>query len=355
MKSQVNKVVDTLPFDQYSRQKIVNYLIDIGIKTNFQRTKLKIIDLGGHKGQTTAFQANDSVTILDVFDEDYEGYVKGDATNMTFQDESFDIACSFDVFEHIPREKRQCFINEALRVSKYGVFIAMPIDTRKKVSAAEKLLNNFHKMMFNSDHPWLKEHIDYKIPTESEILNLIKNTESDCVSVYSNQIGDWQLMQMLIFAGARNPMVTRELDEINAWYNSHTINLDSTLDIGYRGIFFITKDKKALKGVSAAISDMRSGSSKSADMISINSQTFVRFSEAFAHISKEFTDLYTKHEFVLQKKSVLISENESLKQQIEMLQKHNNDLNNLLEIIQHSASWKVTKPIRIAKKLIKNK
>ena len=141
------KLENTLPFDQYSRQYIVSSLIDKSIRPLSGKKRLNIIDLGGHKGKTVDFQPNDKVTILDVFDENYKNYIKGDATKTSFNDELFDVACSFDVFEHIPRKKRQAFLSEALRISKYGVFLTIPIDKDHKVSSAENMLNNFYKTL----------------------------------------------------------------------------------------------------------------------------------------------------------------------------------------------------------------
>jgi hypothetical protein len=91
-----------LPFDQYSRQYTVTELINAGLRNRGEH--LSVVDLGGHKGKTQDFLPKDTVTILDVFEETYPGYVQGDATAMTFADDTFDLACSFDVFEHIPRE-----------------------------------------------------------------------------------------------------------------------------------------------------------------------------------------------------------------------------------------------------------
>ena len=174
MTKTINKKLYRLPFDQFSRQFIVFQLTNEIIRTDNQ--KLKIIDLGGHKGQTKSFQTNDHVTILDIYQEEYEGYVKGDATNLNFNDNEFDLSFSFDVFEHIPREKRQDFIKEALRVSRYGLFLAMPVDnSNRAVSKSEVSLNNFFKSLYGKDHQWLKEHIDYKIPSEKEVDKNIKS------------------------------------------------------------------------------------------------------------------------------------------------------------------------------------
>ena len=39
-------------------------------------------------------------------------YILGDATNMSFEDNSYDIIVALDVFEHIPIDKKSDFIKE---------------------------------------------------------------------------------------------------------------------------------------------------------------------------------------------------------------------------------------------------
>ncbi len=89
-----------LPFDQYSRQKIAAIIID-AMRAKGQ--SFSILDVGGYKGATHLFHTRDTVTVLDVFDVKEKHYIRGDATAMTFKDDSYDFVVSFDVFEHIPR------------------------------------------------------------------------------------------------------------------------------------------------------------------------------------------------------------------------------------------------------------
>lgn len=293
--SAVDGLVDKLPFDQYSRQKIVSYLIDESFRKKTDENKLKIIDIGGHKGKTADFQPHDDVTILDVFDESYRNYVKGDATETTFADNTFDIACSFDVLEHIPREKRQLFINETLRISKFGVFLAVPTDVDGKVSAAEIALNNFYINLTGSDHQWLKEHIDYRIPNEDDVLKLVSSSGANMVSLSSNQIGDWQLMQMLLFASSVTPDIVGEVNDINTWYNNNTLSLDSSADIGYRKILFISKDYENVESVSQAIEKLKIGF-KADDLVTVNKGTFDEFTNTLSLISKKHSDLFDRYQ-----------------------------------------------------------
>ena len=339
-----NILATKLPFDQFSRQKIVSYLID----ESFRKTtneKFKIIDIGGHKGKTAEFQPNDAVTILDVYDESYSNYIKGDATKTNFPIDSFDIACSFDVLEHIPQDKRRSFIDEALKISSIGVFLAVPIDIDKKVSTAEVILNNFHINLLGSDHKWLKEHIDYKIPNKKEIIQLAHNSGANLVSTSSNQIGDWQLMQMLLFASSVVPDIVGEVNNINTWYNRNTLFLDSSVDVGYREIIFLSKTKKNVESVSNAINKLRRVSGVD-PLMTINKKTFIEFSNTLSFISKKYRILYDKYKSVDKMKADLINELYILKEQQKDDNAHIIKLRRELADIHNSVSWKLTKPLR---------
>lgn len=341
---QVNKkqLLRQLPFDQYSRQLIVSRLIDDAIRPLVDR-KIAIIDLGGHKGKTHDFQPNDNVTILDVFNVKYKDYVHGDATKTNFKDDEFDVAVSFDVFEHIPREKRKAFIREALRISKYGVFLATPIDTDSRVISAEVLLNNFYKIIFNKDHPWLKEHIDYRIPNEEEIKKLVIDQSAKVVSVGSNQLGDWQLMQMLIFAAANNNDISKEVSMLNSWYNNMTSDLDANIDIGYRKIFFVSKDKECIQKVQLSIEKF-SKHVKDNDYVTVHRELFEEFSRTLATTSKKYNQI--NKQFIEMHGEIEELHNK-LSDASEQITKLTNDLNS----IYSSTVWKVFKPLRSAEKI----
>ncbi len=344
MKKNNSDLASALPFDQYSRQLVVSTLINDVFKKD---KMLEIIDLGGHKGKTHEFHPDDKITIIDLFDEEYPGYVRGDATNTKFADKQFDVAVSFDVFEHIPRSRRLPFIKEGLRISKQGMFIAMPVDDKlHTVSSAEVRLNRYHQSIFKEDHQWLKEHIDYRIPTEEEITELVKKAGAYQISLSSNQIGDWQLLQMLIFSSASNPDITTDVEAINNWYNENILDLDSSVDVGYRRIFFVTKDIQAYESVKKIIEKK---SKTPPPSMTIHSRTFDKFSETLANISRKYNDLYKAYGSLSDKQRKIVE----LEKHIEELYAHNKKLTREIDTIYRSVSWKATRPFRAINKLKK--
>lgn len=353
LKEKENDLLSKLPFDQYSRQKIVSYLIDESFRKKQKNKRLKIIDVGGYNGKTVEFQPIDDVTVLDVFDKKIKNYVKGTALNMQFQNNEFDIVCSFDVFEHIPRDKRKAFINEALRVSRLGVFLSIPVDINNKVSSAEILLNDFYVELTGKDHKWLKEHIDYKIPNDFEIRKLIKQSGASMVELPSNQLGDWQMMQMLLFMSSTINDITGEVNNINTWYNKNTLYLDSAVDVGYRKIIFISKNKEHTDTVGEVIRKLKRTNSNQV-LMTVNKKTFIEFTRTLSLVSRKYYQLSENYRLRTPKaKKELIEEIDNLRKDLKEIEKKNNILKKELRNIYDSKSWRLIHKLRHIKDAFK--
>src|SRR5215210_4298040 len=89
----------SLPFDQHQRYRIVADAIE---RLREGSGPLRILDVGGGEGIILNFLPEDRITILDQSaDEAGYGFVRGEATALPFEDESFDYVASVDVYEHI--------------------------------------------------------------------------------------------------------------------------------------------------------------------------------------------------------------------------------------------------------------
>ncbi len=212
----------------------------------------KIIDLGGHKGITKEFFNKSDVTILDLYDEHYEGYVQGDATQLTYNANNFDIAVSFDVFEHIPRAKRSKFVQEAIRVSRLGAFIAAPFDDDKStVSKTEMSANEIYNVIHGKNHAWLKEHIEYKIPKTFEMEALLNQAGIEYVAINTNDLQIWALLQTLTFIAEKDPGVLKVLKKFEREFNSNLEIYDNSPTSSYRKVYFISEDSRLIDKVKA--------------------------------------------------------------------------------------------------------
>lgn len=300
-KSKVDRRLE-LPFDQYSRQEIARALVDNYIRPVAKKegvTKLKIIDLGGHKGHTKDFFPNDEVFILDVFEEEYTGYIKGDATATTFHDGEFDVVVSFDTFEHIPQDKRRKFLVEASRISKYAFVLAAPFDNKNDdISTAEKMLNNLYKETKLSDHPWLKEHIDYGIPKKKMIERYLDDIGITYTNVPTNNLKLWMFTQGLMFNTSLIPGDIREVVDVSRFYNRNLLNLESIEGETYRQIYIGATNKNItaqLKGNEKLFSTTESTARSELEYINL-------VNKAYAEAIKR---LYNDRQYLLEREAHL--------------------------------------------------
>ena len=237
-----------VPFDQFSRQKQVSLVMDICRKLGKQKT-YSILDVGGYKGRTAEFLSDDNVTVLDLYEVDEENYVKGSALKMPFKDKSFDFVVNFDVLEHIPAEKRDLFLSECSRVACKGIIIAAPSSTPANIEAEIKL-NKLYKTLHGTDHEWLKEHIEYKIPDFDEVREKLERKDWSCVSLPSNDSIMWTMMQGAIFLNSKYPIAAETLVKLNDLYNeSYPLDGGTHPKDSYRNILVALKDKSATKQV----------------------------------------------------------------------------------------------------------
>ncbi len=336
-----NKPLTSLPFDQYSRQKRASEIINCLRKSNAQR--FTILDAGGYLGATHLFHSNDSVTVLDVFDVKQKNYVHGDATAMTFQDNSFDFVVSFDVFEHIPRSKRQAFIGECTRVAKRGVIVAAPFGTPQNAEA-EVFLNGLFKQLHKKDHQWLKEHIDYRLPEPGLATQLLKEVKLHTVEFPSNYLPFWILLQSVIFAASKFDKVGKHIDALYEIYNT---NLDPDgilpLDYNYRTLSVGLKSQTDAKVITDMAKQIRTakGTDVFDETILVLKQAIRVYTDALRQFDEE-----VDHQ--RQRIGELEADSRGKQEYIEALLAH-------ITTIEDSKSYKLARKLAAAKRMLLGK
>jgi len=345
------KLLDSLPYDQYSRYYWVKTLIDYCRKQiSAEGRKLTILDVGGNHGYTTEFFSKDSVKIIDLENDaiDPKNFIKGDATQMPFRDNEFDFLVTFDVYEHIPRASRKKFLKEMSRVSKFGFFLTAPFDDKNgHVSYAEVLANNFYNEVVKKDHRWLKEHIDNKTPAVKEIQDTFSDMGVLNSYLSSNPLQLWIPLLELHFLAEHdyNPELIEATKDVNRFYNS---NIDS-IDLGlssdsYRRVFFATTNDQLHKKVSAKMEELTNASMTEA-----------------SHMKKlELVDRINKP-ILLSVQSKTLSQKKLQEQHANLLEEYHqqqgviNKLNADLADIVNSRGWKAISKMRSAKRKLLRK
>lgn len=326
-----NSLEKEVPFDQFNRQIQVKSILD-SLRTEKKR-QFKILDVGGHKGRTADFLQLDDVTVLDVFDVEEEGYIKGTALDMPFKDESFDFVVSYDVLEHIPGNDRNKFVEECGRVAKRGLIICAPHNSEANVSA-ESSLNDYFYRLHHKPHPWLKEHIEYGIPDFNKIESYAV-AKGFLTSIFtSNKVQLWVAMQQAIFLNSKYPMASEKLTEVNELYNTHA-SYDKGLarDEAYRLILCCVKQPSDHQTVQKLVKTRQENPAKPSLEIEL------------------YAALAEYNRTILQKTATLASQYKKLyayeKKQANVLQHENENLHHIIE--EHESNLKSHLLLKIPK------
>ena len=99
--------------------------------------------------------------------------VVGDATELTFPNNSFDAVISVDMLEHLPKNKREIAVLEMLRVAKRLVVIGVPCG---KISMEHDLkIRDDYLRHRSAGYKFADEQIKLGLPDEIDILHYIKS------------------------------------------------------------------------------------------------------------------------------------------------------------------------------------
>ena len=190
-----------LIFHQHSRYTLAKAVIE----KNRSKPSYTILEVGsGAHGNLADFLPNDQITFLDVdLPEEVLGdsrFVVGDATNLHFEDASFDYVIGLDVLEHIPTDLRHAFFKEVLRVSREGVFLTFP-HAHVGENIDDSMLREFYKMMMERYPLWLDDHLTYPLPTWQYAVNEIKRIDESVNIHYLFQANRQLLFTLLCWEG----------------------------------------------------------------------------------------------------------------------------------------------------------
>lgn len=168
-------------YDTYERHKKIGSLIKDGET---------VLDVGGAANHLSQFSKPSKIVTANLPGmESSDIIIPGD--KLPFKNNSFDVVCSIDVLEHLPKGQRAGFIKELRRVAKRRVILSFPIQTplhQIYERQTQKWLQSKNK-----DVTYLKEHIKFGLPARDEIKTISKGQKT--AMIYSGNI----IINKLIF------------------------------------------------------------------------------------------------------------------------------------------------------------
>jgi glycosyltransferase involved in cell wall biosynthesis/SAM-dependent methyltransferase len=218
------------PFDQFQRYKTTSLIIN-DLRQSDQSFSVLEIGANEHKN-LEKFLCQDNIKYLDITltDELMEDaqYLLADATAMPeISTDSFDIVVALDVYEHIPGNLREHFLNEINRVAKKAVILAGPF-SEPGVNEAEIRANEFYKTKYGTNHIWLEEHISNGLPNLNKAKNFLNDNCSKNITHFKHgSLALWENLTRLNFEVAHNVEMHqyRQL-VVDAFYNENIFSTD---------------------------------------------------------------------------------------------------------------------------------
>ncbi len=156
-----------LPYDTYERHRKIGELIPDG---------QTVLDVGGELNHLSQFCHPAKIVVANLKDSQEQSDILIKKGKLPFSKNSFDIACSIDVLEHIPIQERGEFVKNLLTVAKQKIILSFPIGTEKHLRYETKMLAWLKK--HGKNVKYLEEHVKYQIPTKEQIDNITKGLKT---------------------------------------------------------------------------------------------------------------------------------------------------------------------------------
>src|SRR4051812_25393712 len=109
---------------------------------------------------------------------------------LPFPDQSFDAVAALEVLEHVPRDRRETFLADCLRVARRGAVFTCP-DGAPAVARAEELAAAAYLQRHKEPHPFLSEHREFGLPTEDEVRAIFQRLDVPHTVVPNAPLNVW--------------------------------------------------------------------------------------------------------------------------------------------------------------------
>ena len=260
MASATNETLLKLPFDHYQRYFLAARIIESLLGANDPVKPIRVLDVGGAGSPLKHFLPAGDIVVSDPLPPLAaahhnevpplrDDYFMASGLELPLVDQSFDAVVSCDTLEHIPEPGRNQFISELLRVSGRYTIINGPCATPETV-AREARMSEFVQHALGWEHPFLREHADFGLPTKQSIETLLEERGAVYVTIPNGLNPMWTVMMAIrhyLMAFPDSQEVQVAIDEL---YNRNF----SPGDFGqeaYREAFVISRSESDAQALQA--------------------------------------------------------------------------------------------------------
>jgi len=205
-----------------------------------------ILDVGGYPGELPLFLPEHTVIVTDFPANGKTKYVRGDGLHLPFGSHVFDVVTCSDVLEHISPESRKILVEELFRVSKFWVLLGVPRGA-PDVREAEEQVDSFYRLLHGEGHPWLVEHFTNKLPSRSQVMDLLESVGARFEIFPNGYLHRWTIGMIINRYLEILENAETRLARFNEIYNTTYTDADS-VSPAYRDIYVATRTTRAIPG-----------------------------------------------------------------------------------------------------------
>ena len=180
------------------------------------RPGVEILEVGSGSAGVTTFLKFPVVGVDTAFERTaaiatpYLVPIQGSATDLPFEDASFDVVLSLEMLEHLAAEVRAKALEEMFRALRPGGRMIVTFPADEAAARLDRALNEAFRRRHGEDHPWSIEHIREGVPKTGEVVEVMERVAGDraTVSVRKHDPGWSWLLHQTIFSVRRWPWLT---------------------------------------------------------------------------------------------------------------------------------------------------
>ncbi len=130
---------------------------------------------------------------------------------LPFRDGTFEAVVSLDTLEHVPRDARDAFVRELVRVCKSRLYVGFP--EGDGAARHDAIMEEYYRRHQPAVHPYFVEHREYGVPKSGEFTGMLRTAAGELgVHVSVEQQKNVNLTMRAVFMRLiwhRNPVLWR--------------------------------------------------------------------------------------------------------------------------------------------------
>lgn len=323
-------------FDQFSRYKACSDLIR---RARFVSGET-VLDIGsGPECLFGQFIPEGKITYLDPLIEDGQVVrkIKGDVFVKELDGKCFDYVTAVDVLEHVPPDCRQAFIERLSSLGQKALILGFPASDSTDAAIVDRALEEKYRNIFKKNYSWLEEHNEYGLPSLASTVEKLQKLGWHCQTVGHGH-APW-LKEFLGFVICiwEIPTLRKIVLDVSERFNRCLYAYDFRAPY-YRQ--FIVASRIPLSKIKIERCNEVEGDVIFKTLIEDAKRLY--FSKSLEQLVDENLNLDVASE---ERDAALVQRDAALAQRDSALQ--------LVNLMIQSASWRLTRPLRFAARLIR--